>query len=165
MSKRDNQWLLSRLNEIWERSFSDVAQLNPVFIVFGRKATYRFGSIRAGDAEQLHEFGNIRWRKQGGSQYSAVTINGLFKDPTIPQEVVDYTIAHELAHYAHGFSSPHKRKYRHPHKGGVVTRELKSRGLAGIMKAYRVWLKQYRECIRSGQRKRRLGLRIDPLLL
>ena len=46
----------------------------------------------------------------------------------IPEYVIDTTVAHELVHYMHGFFSPHQRLYKHPHKGGIVTKELKKRG-------------------------------------
>src|SRR2546422_575509 len=87
-SKRDDAWLLSRLDSLWENYFSQVQQVNPVFIKFGRYSRFRLGSIRLD-----------RHTKQ-----SYITITGMFKDPKIPVEVVDHTIAHELCHYAHGFS-------------------------------------------------------------
>lgn len=134
---RDDSWLLSRLNEIWETYFPDVKQLNPVTIGFGRKAKYRFGSV------QLKK-NVILSRVELGKGHSHITINGLFRNMTIPQTVVDYTIAHELVHYTHGFSSPLPRKIRHPHKGGVIRKELIARGLGHLHAAYRAWLKEYR---------------------
>ena len=132
---RDDAWLLSRLSNIWDSYFSDIPQVNPVTISFGRRAKYRFGSVR------LAQFGRLFARKQ----CSIITISALFKKQTMPEAVVDYTIAHELAHYAHGFSSPHQRKMRHPHKGGVVDKELIVRGLGPLVTAYKKWLREYKE--------------------
>lgn len=134
---RDDTWLLSRLNEIWDAHFADITQVNPVTIAFGRRAKYRFGSVR------LEKFGGLGTRKQ----CSVITITGLFRKPAVPQAVVDYTIAHELAHYVHGFSSPHKRQFKQPHKGGVVHTELKKRGLSHLVIVYKKWLKEYRKSI------------------
>lgn len=122
---RDDSWLLSRLNDIWEKHFPEIEQRNPVTIAFGRKAKYRFGSVQL-------------------KKHTHITINGLFRNIRTPQSVIDYTIAHELTHYAHGFSSPLPKKTRHPHKGGVVRNELIARGLGHLHTAYRAWLKGYR---------------------
>lgn len=126
---RDDRWLLARLDDLWSEHFSDVAQINPVFIRFGRFARLRFGSIRL----------------DRRSKKTFIIITGMFKDLSIPQEIVDHTIAHELCHYGHGFSSPHKRLHRFPHEGGIIRRELENRGLIYLYKAYRRWIKDYRE--------------------
>lgn len=95
-SKRDDAWLLSRLNYLWESHFDNVDQVNPVFIRFGRYSKFRLGSIRM----------------ERTTKKSYITITGMFKDPSIPIEVVDHTIGHELCHYAHGFSSPKPRQHK-----------------------------------------------------
>lgn len=125
---RDNIWLLSRLDFIWSRYFSDIPQTNKVFIRFGRNAKYRLGSIRLN-------------RK---TKASFITITSMFKDPKIPPEVVDHTIGHELVHYAHGFSSVHPRLHKYPHAGGVVKKEMEARGMGYLHRAYRKWVKEYR---------------------
>lgn len=125
--QRDNQWLLFRLEEIWSQYFKDINQTNRVYIGFGRKAKYRFGSIR--------------FCRQDKS--SLITINGSFKDPKFPVQIVDHTIAHELVHYAHGFSSPRPRLHSHPHRGGVIDKELEKRGLDQLVKFYKNWVKGY----------------------
>ena len=126
---RDDRWLLSRLDYLWSTYFDDVPQINPVYIRFGRFARLRFGSIRMDPT----------------SKKTMVIITGMFRDLKIPQEVVDHTIAHELCHYTHGFSSPHKRLHRYPHEGGVIKVELESRGLMHLYRAYRKWIKEYKE--------------------
>lgn len=130
-SKRDDVWLLSRLNYLWETFFSDVAQVNPVFIRFGRYSKLRLGSIRMD-----------RWSKN-----SYITITGMFKDPNIPMAVVDHTIGHELCHYTHGFSSPKPRLHKYPHSGGVIKKEMAQRKMKHLSDAYDQWLKEYRKTL------------------
>lgn len=128
-SKRDDTWLLSRLDYLWTSFFADVSQVNPVFINFGRFSKLRLGSVRLDRA----------------TKKTYITITGLFKDESIPIEVVDQTIAHELCHYAHGFSSPKPKLHKYPHHGGIINKELRSRGLEYLVKAYAKWLKTYRK--------------------
>jgi hypothetical protein len=130
-SKRDDEWLLSRLDHLWKNYFGNVKQINPVFIRFGRFSKFRLGSIRL-----------ERYTKN-----TYVTITGMFRDPNIPVEVVDHTIAHELCHYTHGFSSPAPRLHKFPHSGGVIKTELESRGMHNLVKAYAKWLKEYRKTL------------------
>lgn len=136
---RDNTWLLSRLDYLWSKYFTDIAQPNKVFIRFGRFARLRFGSIMLD--------------RKTGSTY--ITISGMFRQNQVPQEVVDHTIAHELCHYAHGFSSPHARLHRYPHEGGVIKSEMERRGMTYLYKAYRQWIKSYREELKEYYRGRR----------
>jgi hypothetical protein len=147
---RDDKWLFAKLDEVWDNYFPDIPQDNDVRIVWGRKAKNRSGSIKSG--------------AQGfqGHPETIITINSLFKDLYIPEFVVVGTIAHELTHYAHGFSSPISRKYDAPHAGGVVTKELKNRGLAKILKEQKRWLKENWENYLAEKlpRKRRLRKRI-----
>ena len=135
---RNDAWLLARLDLLWSNNFSDIPQINPVFIRFGRFARLRFGSIRMD-------------RK---SKKTYITITGMFKDPQIPIEVVDHTIAHELCHYAHGFSSPHTRLHRYPHEGGVIKAEMENHGLIHLYDAYRKWIRQYREELKERYKRR-----------
>src|SRR3989338_5243227 len=118
-AKRDNIWLLSRLDFIWSKYFADIPQTNKVFIKFGRFAKYRLGSIKLNRT----------------TKSSYVTITSMFKDLNVPAEVVDHTIGHELVHYAHGFSSTQSRLHRYPHAGGVVKREMEERGMGYLHQA------------------------------
>lgn len=126
---RDNTWLLSRLDFIWSKYFSDVGQANPIHIKFGRYSKYRLGSIKLN-------------RK---TDHSYIVITSMFKQKSIPQEVVDHTLAHELVHYAHGFSSKRTRLHKYPHAGGVVQKEMETRGMGYLNFAYRAWIKEYRK--------------------
>lgn len=128
-SARDNNWLLSRLDLIWSKYFPDMAQTNPIQIKFGRYSKYRLGSIKLSSK----------------TKRSHITITGMFKDDKIPVEVVDHTLAHELVHYAHGLSSKRTRLHKYPHAGGVVNKEMKERSMGHLNKAYRSWVKEYRQ--------------------
>lgn len=130
---RDDDWLISRLEYLWSTFFDDVIEVNPLIIRFGRYSKFRLGSIRL----------------DRRSNRSYLTITGMFKDHKIPQGVVDHTIAHELVHYTHGFSSKRVRMHRYPHAGGVVQKEMKKRGLKCMIKAYRLWMKEYRKQLAS----------------
>lgn len=130
-SLRDDAWLLTQLNYLWEKFFTDVNQVNPVFIKFGRYSKYRLGSIRL----------------EKTTKNSYITITGMFKDPKIPEEVVLHTIAHEMCHYTHGFSSPKPRLHKYPHHGGVIKKELALRKLQHLSKAYHKWLEAYRKTL------------------
>lgn len=127
-SFRDNNWLLSRLDEIWTNYFDDVTQDNPVIIKFGRYSKYRLGSIKLNRKNKV----------------SLITVTGMFKNLKISQEVVDHTIAHELVHYTHGFSSQKPRLLKYPHAGGVVNKELRKRGMVKLIGAYKMWVKEYK---------------------
>ncbi len=126
---RTNNWLLSKLDYLWSNYFPDMDQTNPIFINFGRYSKYRLGSIRL----------------DRRTDKSYITITSMFKNSDIPEAVVEHTIAHELVHYAHGFSSKRTRLHRYPHAGGVVKKEMEDRGLGNLNKAYRAWVKSYRE--------------------
>ncbi len=122
---RDNEWLKTRLNEIWSLFFSDIIRKNDVLVRF--KGRWK------------NKFGHIKKLKDGSSE---IVINGFFKDEKIPEYIIDLTIAHELVHYLHGFSSPYERKFLYPHQGGVVRKELIKRGFKVPLKLERRFLKQ-----------------------
>lgn len=130
---RDDKWLLFRLNDLWDKYFSDIPQSNKVFISFGRFAKYRLGSIRLNRQTKA----------------SIITITSMFKSFKVPQEVVDHTIGHELVHYTHGFSSTHPKLHKYPHAGGVVKKEMVERGMGYLYDAYRKWIKEYRQTLRK----------------
>lgn len=123
---RDANWLHHLLDQTWDTYFNDIPQDNIVRIQFGRRAKTRLGSIKA-DA--------------GDPEVTIITMNGLFRDPSIPEFVVLATLVHELSHYAHGFHSPHKRQFQFPHAGGVMRREFAERGLEQLYLDQKQWLK------------------------
>ncbi|MDO8513238.1 MAG: hypothetical protein Q7S37_01940 [bacterium] len=140
---RDNKWLEDRLYEIWKKHFQDIEKINRVYIRFGRANRNQLGSIVAKGPKRLFRkpgrFPKPSWWLP--ESFSIITMNSLFKNPQIPNEVIDITIAHELVHYAHGFSSPHPQLYRYPHSGSIVTKELIKRGLKDQLNVHKKWLK------------------------
>lgn len=124
---RSATWLEAQLQDFLKGSFADLEVCNRLEIHWGRAAQRRFGSIKMSRDQRV----------------STITINGLFRDESIPEQIIQATLAHELAHYAHGFSSPLPRKYKSPHAGGVIDRELRKRGL-GLLSAYeKQWTKNH----------------------
>ncbi len=141
---RDNIWLEKRLNHIWQTYFKDVEKINRVYIRFGNSTKNQLGCITAkGPRKSFRLPGRFPkpswWLPES---YSVITMNNLFKNPEVPDEVVDTTIAHELVHYSHGFSSPHPQLFRYPHQGSVVTKDLIKRGLGEQYKFQKKWLKE-----------------------
>ncbi len=130
---RDDAWLFEKLDEIWDGHFSDIPQHNDVVIKFGRKARQRLGSIKQ-ETKTARDLANK-------NRKTIITINGLFKDLNVPEYVVTATIAHEMCHYAHGFSSPLDQKFSNPHQGGIVTKEMKARGFGKELILQKKWLK------------------------
>ncbi|QQR55183.1 hypothetical protein IPG41_01310 [Candidatus Peregrinibacteria bacterium] len=124
---RSAQWLEAQLDSLLKGSFSDLSVVNRLDVHWGRRAQRRFGSIKM----------------RPDARVSVITVNGLFRDEKIPEQIVQATLAHELSHYAHGFSSPLPRKYKSPHAGGVIEREFRKRGL-GLLSAYeKQWTKNH----------------------
>jgi len=121
---RDNNFLIQRLSQIWVLLFEDTPKLNNVVIRFKGSWKNKFGHIKKINKD------------------TEIAINGLFKHDLIPEYIIDLTIAHELIHYSHGFNSPLERKYKHPHKGGIVTKELKERGFEKILKKEKLFVKK-----------------------
>ncbi len=124
---RNNIWLRNRLQDIWQKSFPDIPEESDIAILFGQKARTRLGSIK---------------KNRLKNAVSKITITGYFQDERIPEIIIDLTIAHELCHYAHGFSSPLPQLYKFPHQGNVVDRDLAKRGFGTELKFQKKWLKE-----------------------
>ena len=125
---RDNAWLANRLADLQTKHFADIKPVNLVQVRFGRITKTRLGSISTR-------------RLKNKEPISLITINGLFRDESVPPEVIDAVLAHEFTHYAHGWHSPLPKLYSHPHRGGVVDHELVERGLADKLKQQQQWVK------------------------
>jgi hypothetical protein len=123
---RDELWLQKLLDETWDQHFQDVPQANIVRIEFGRRAKRQLGSIR---------------RDRKDLSVTIITMNGLFRDPAIPEFIPKATLVHELTHYAHGFNSPLEQLHKHPHAGGVIRKEYAERGLEHLYVEQQRWLK------------------------
>jgi hypothetical protein len=120
---RDNAWLASQLDHIWGTWFSDIERVTPVSIQFVRPWKRRLAVIYLMEQDST----------------SFIGVNRYLRDQRVPYPVCLVTIAHELAHYAHGFGSHHPRRYPHPHRGNVVQRELTRRGLGAELRFYTDW--------------------------
>lgn len=140
---RDNQYLADKLYFLWENYFVDVPRKNPVLIKFSKKSYRQLGCITWAKSNtrgvksllsQLNE-------DYDDKRISLINITGYFRDEDIPDEVVMGTIAHEMIHYAHGFHSPLQQLYDHPHKGGVIRKEMVKRDLGDLYQFARKWLK------------------------
>ena len=144
---RDSKWLQDELEFILKKYFSNVLLTNPIEIKFGREAKYRFGSIKLISHKNKGIRRLFKPVNDDIPKKSLITITSMFRDETIPIGVVRYTIAHELCHYAHGFSSANKRLFRYPHHGGIINKELKERGAEELIPVFKTWLAAYRKKI------------------
>ena len=133
---RNHEWLENRLEYLQRRYFADADISNPLFIKFGRRAQTRLGSIKKKYSKSI-------FARLSGHFETEITINGHFKDMSIPEYVIDAVIGHELCHYVHGFSSPLPQLARHPHKGGIVNHEMRERGMGELEKKQKRWIKQH----------------------
>lgn len=122
--ERDDDWLRERLNNLWGRHFFDTPRANTIRISFGSFWKSRLGLITM-SLDELTTY---------------IVLNGLLRNVEVPEVVIDVTVAHELVHYAHGFGSPLEQRYKHPHRGGIVKRELVRRGLADDYERYDDWV-------------------------
>lgn len=112
------------LDELWMRHFADVPRVTTVKIVYGAAWKMRLGLIKLSQDESL----------------SCIMINALLRLTEVPEYVLVTTIAHELAHYAHGFGSPLPRRYGNPHANRVVERELERRELGLYLFCCNQWI-------------------------
>lgn len=149
---RDNKWLYENLYELWENHFVDVPRKNPVLIKFGRKSYRQLGSItwaRKNSRGIKSLIGNLD-EDYDDARISLITVTGYFKDIIIPDKVVMGTIAHELIHYSHGFHSALNQIYEHPHKGGIIRKEMLKRDLSETYSFSKKWLKnEWREYLKK----------------
>lgn len=124
MTPHDNAWLMTEFETLWKQYFPDIERKNPLIATFGRPARVRLGSIRL-------------TRKK----VSKIIMNGHFRDPSIPKEVVRAILAHEMTHYAQGFGSQLDKKAKFPHRCSLVDKELVRRGLGETLSIQKKWTK------------------------
>ena len=123
---RDDEWLNKKMNSMWDMLFPDVEKKNDVTIRFKGRWKNKFGHI-----------------KKLKNKNTEIAVNGLFRHELVPECIIDLTIAHELSHYAHGFNSPLPKLFEHPHKGGVVTKELLRRGFGSCLREEKRFIKDW----------------------
>lgn len=142
---RNEEFLENLLYELWENHFNDVPRRNLVLIKYGRYSKRQLGSIKLA-TEGTRIRGLLKKRKeeyevQDDKSVTVITTTRYFQDENIPEFVVKATIAHELCHYAHGFSSPLQKRFKNPHQGNIIDKELANRGLLEEQKRADAWLK------------------------
>lgn len=155
---RDHDWLQVQLQYLLGRYFVNVPRTNPLEVKWGREAKFRFGSIKLVSYKSVRKVDRVRGImgliKIGDTpKKSVITVTSMFKKESVPVGVVHYTIAHELCHFAHGFSSLNRQMFRHPHHGGVINRELTQRGAQDLIPIFKKWLKGYRKEILAGRQR------------
>jgi hypothetical protein len=142
---RDNKYLQNLMYEVWEEYFSDVPRQNFVITKFGRHAKRQLGCIKYAKENTKVKSLIKEYKDEIDSQdietISVILLTKYFQDEKIPEFVLISTLSHEICHYAHGFHSPLKQKYRYPHRGSVVKKEMLNRGLGTILKESEDWLK------------------------
>lgn len=143
---RDREFLENTLYDLWENHFCDIPRKNLVLIKYGKYSKRQLGSIKL--ANKRTKIKGLL--KQKGEEYdiqddksiTVITVTRYFQNEIVPEFVVRATIAHELCHYAHGFSSPLQKRFQKPHQGSIVQKELKKRGLFEKQKEVDKWLKE-----------------------
>lgn len=143
---RDNKYLEKLLYDIWETSFCDIPRLNAVVIKYGKYSKRQLGSIKMIKDEVIlnRYIKRFNIEKENLEEYSVsiITLTKYFSQPYVPEFVIKATIVHELCHYAHGFNSPLKKIYDHPHKGNIIRKEFNKRDLSDMYVESKNWLKQ-----------------------
>jgi len=142
---RTDEDLAEVLYDLWDNNFADIPRKNLVLIKFGKSSKRQLGSIKWVNKRTkvkgfLKGFKEER-KAQDDKRISLITLTRLFQSKVVPDYVVTSTIAHELVHYTHGFHSPLQRRYKHPHQGRIVQKELNNRGLGEIHKKSEQWIK------------------------
>ncbi len=131
--------------EVWEQYFNDVPRKNFVLVTFGKHAKRQLGSIKYANEKTKVQTLLKRYREdiynQDINSISVILLTRYFKDENVPEFVLISTMAHEICHYAHGFHSPLPKKYKYPHKGNVVKKEMITRNLEDVLNRSDKWLK------------------------
>lgn len=143
---RDNEFLENILYDLWENHFCDIPRKNFVLIKYGKYSKRQLGSIKLANRNTKIK-GLLKKKKdeyisQDDKSITVITVTRYFKNELIPKFVVRATVAHELCHYAHGFSSPLEKRFKKPHQGSIIKKELASRGLLEEQIEADKWLKE-----------------------
>ncbi len=132
--------------EVWEKYFNDIPRKNFVVTKFGKYAKRQLGCIKYATEKTKIKALLKKYEEEIGVQdiesVSVIILTRYFISDKVPEFVLVSTLSHEICHYAHGFHSPLPKQFRYPHKGGVVEKELFSRGLGNILSKSDAWLKE-----------------------
>ncbi len=127
VSKTDyDNYLARKAAQLIRENFAERGVTNFLVVKTGQKWSRTLGHIKTLEDK---EYGSM------------IEINPLLFDLDVPEYVLDYVIMHELTHYFQGFGSNHEKTHKHPHRGGVVEKELERLGWEEIQKKADVWLK------------------------
>ena len=121
-----NNYLAKKTASLVRENFSDKGITNLLLVKTGSKWKRTLGHIKTVESS---EYGSM------------IEINPLLFDLEVPEFVLDYVIMHELTHYFQGFASNHEKKHKHPHRGGIVEKELARLGWGEIQEKSDVWIK------------------------
>ena len=143
---RNREYLENLLFDIWENHFCDIARKNLVIIKYGKYSKRQLGSIKLANKNTKIR-GILKKKKedydiQDDKSITVITMTRYFQNDVVPEFVIRATIAHELCHYAHGFSSPLQKRFQKPHQGSVIKKELGKRGLLEKQIEADRWLKE-----------------------
>ncbi len=152
---RDIKFLENILYDLWENHFCDVPRHNLVLIKYGKFSKRQLGSIKIANTrtriKSILKEKKDDFLVQDHKSITVITMTKYFESETVPEFVVRAVIAHELCHYAHGFSSPLEKRFDKPHQGGIVKKELEKRGLLEEQERADRWIKKYwKEIISEG---------------
>lgn len=142
---RDRKYLENLMYGLWENHFCDIPRKNLVLIKFGKYSKRQLGSIKLANQDtkikSLLRKNMDDYDAQDDKRVTVITITKYFQNEIVPEYVVNATIAHELCHYAHGFSSPLEKQFNKPHQGNVINKELAKRDLLKEQELADTWLK------------------------
>jgi hypothetical protein len=129
MPSKENydNYLAKRTASLIRENFAERGVTNFLVVKTGRKWKRTLGHIKT---LENNEYG------------SAIEINPMLFDLDVPEYVLDYVIMHELTHYFQGFASNHQKKHKHPHRGGIVEKELARLGWEEIQTKSDKWIKE-----------------------
>lgn len=143
---RDRKYLEEIMYDLWDDHFCDVPRKNFVLIQFGKYSRRQLGSIKLASKrtkiKTLLKKKKDEYLAQDDGSISVITLTKYFENEIVPDFVVKATIAHEMCHYAHGFSSPLEQRFEKPHQGNIINKELEQRGLNDLQVEADIWLKK-----------------------
>ena len=134
------------LYDIWEKHFADVPRKNLVIAKFGKFSKQRLGSIKWSrdlrGVKSIYKKYKEDHEVQDDKRITLIILTRYFTLPDVPDFLIKTTLAHEIVHYSHGFNSPLNQKYKYPHQGRIIEKELKNRGLGEELELSERWLKE-----------------------
>ena len=146
MTYYQNIELQNLLYDIWEKHFDDVPRKNLVIVKFGKFSKQRLGSIKwvrdLKGIKSIYKKFEKEHKIQDDKRITLIILTRYFTQENIPEFLIKTTLAHEIVHYTHGFNSPLEKRYKYPHQGRIIEKELKKRGLGKEYDLSEKWLKE-----------------------